>query len=389
MPTLASPQRRAFFRERFPDFWADAGGEPYALFDAFLMENDDVDVIRTTAAEAWRIMCRIAPVMRALPDAELVSMGIPTAALRVCRRTDETAGESTIARFDFALTPSGPKILELNAETPMFVWESFEISGAVARALGHGDPNDGAAASLRAAIVRAVGTQPSRVAVSAHNVWREDWFSAVYLARVAGEALGHAVDAIPLHELRVRDGMLSDAAGTRVDVLLRLYPLEHFAADRDGPRLFDLVERGALRLINPSSALLLQNKATLGIIWALAQRGVWFDANERATIARCFLPTHLEPPTDDQTYVRKPVLGREGNSIAIVRGNETLAASTARNYLAQPAVYQQFVPLRATHGGRAIATCFVVGGEPSAVALRVGTAITDSHARFLPIGIPR
>jgi hypothetical protein len=32
-------------------------------------------------------------------------------------------------------------------------------------------------------------------------------------------------------------------------------------------------------------------------------------------------------------------------------------------------------------------TCFVVDGVPSAVALRVGGAITDAWARFLPIGI--
>jgi glutathionylspermidine synthase len=191
---------------------------------------------------------------------------------------------------------------------------------------------------------------------------------------------------IPLHELRVGTAALVDANGSPIDVLWRLYPLEHIAADRDGPKLFDLVERGRLRLINPPCALLMQNKAALAILWELAQSNAWFDATERALIERLFLPTFLDLPATDAVFVRKPVLGREGDSVAIVRGSQTLTESASRTYIAQPVVYQQFVPLPRAHGGQAIVTCFVIAGAPGAVAMRVGGEITDGHARFMSIG---
>ena len=182
---------------------------------------------------------------------------------------------------------------------------------------------------------------------------------------------------------------MRDGAGVAIDVLWRFYPLEHIAADPGGPRLIELLERGTLRLINPPSALFLQNKATLAIVWDLAERGVWFDAQERATIARLFLPTFLDLPRGDEIFVRKPVLGREGNSVSIVRGATTLAASAANDYRLQPAVYQKYVPLPERHGGSAVATCFVIGGEPGAMALRIGGPITDAHARFVSLGVAR
>ncbi|MDQ2858637.1 MAG: glutathionylspermidine synthase family protein [Candidatus Eremiobacteraeota bacterium] len=364
-------------------------GREYGVFDVHPIEPAHLAELRAAATDAWHIMMRVAPVLRALPDEELRIIGIPAAALRACRLHDPVLGESLVARFDFAWTDRGFKVLELNAETPFFLWESHEIAGATARAFGFGDPNATSLAALRAAIARAAGPSGgSRLTVTAYNTWREDWFTAVFAGRVASEAIGRHVDVVPLHELRVSRGVLR-AAGKRIDVLWRFYPLEHFASDLAGPELFELLEAGALRLINPPSALLLQNKAALAIVWDLAERGVWFDAEERATIARLFLPTFLDPPPGNEPYVRKPVLGREGNSVTIVRGAATLAASAARDYGAQPAVYQRFVALPDICGGKAIATCFVTDGVAGAVALRVGGLITDGRARFVPLGLRR
>jgi glutathionylspermidine synthase len=94
-----------------------------------------------------------------------------------------------------------------------------------------------------------------------------------------------------------------------------------------------LLERGTLRVINPATSVLLQNKATQAVIWELAQHGGWFNAIESETIKRVFLPTFLDQPPDDGVYVRKPVFGREGSSIAVVRGAHVLAQSPGRKYL--------------------------------------------------------
>ncbi len=96
--------RTRFYRERFPDFWYDVEGREYALYDVAAMEQREIERIRAAAADAWRIFVRVAPILRGLPDEELLAIGVPRAALHVCRLSEPNACESVVARFDFALT---------------------------------------------------------------------------------------------------------------------------------------------------------------------------------------------------------------------------------------------------------------------------------------------
>jgi glutathionylspermidine synthase len=203
---------------------------------------------------------------------------------------------------------------------------------------------------------------------------------------------------VPVHELAVFDGAVWDAGG-RLDLLYRCYPLEHFATDPDGAALFDAVERGACRLLNPPSALLLQSKATQALIWGLYERGELFDDRERDAVRRVFLPTYLDRPDDGASYVRKPVLGREGIGVAILdaAGAEVARGErTVRDYDEQPAVFQRYVRaprrrVRRADGaeieGEELTTCFIVAGRPSAVGMRLGGAVTDAWSYFAPVGV--
>ena len=310
---------------------------------------------------------------------------------------DERAGGTFLARFDFARDGDAYRVLELNAETPFFVVESFAESGNRARAAGLADPNAGESARLEAALARVLTplTRGARIGVVAYNVFREDWGTALYLRdRIAARARAGVV-AVPVHELVVEDGIVRDVAG-RLDVLYRCYALEHLAADFGGAMLFDAVARGACRLLNPPSALALQSKATQALIWGLAERGEFFDDVERAAIARVFLPTYLERPDDGAAYVRKPVLGREGAGVAILTPDGSERARGAGRYEDQPMVYQRYIELphrrvRRADGryvdGEEIVTCFVVAGEPSAIGMRVGGPVTDAWSYFAPLGV--
>jgi glutathionylspermidine synthase len=203
---------------------------------------------------------------------------------------------------------------------------------------------------------------------------------------------------VPVHELGVVGGEVCDTRG-RLDVLYRCYPLEHFAADAGGGALFDAVARGACRLLNPPSALLLQSKATQALIWGLYERGEFFDEREFDAVRRVFLPTYLDRPDDGGTYVRKPVLGREGIGVAILdaAGKEIARGErTVRAYDEQPAVFQRYVraPRRrvrradgAEIDGEELTTCFVVAGRPSAVGMRLGGPVIDAWSYFAPVGV--
>jgi glutathionylspermidine synthase len=381
-------------------FWERFEGHHYALPDAVVLDAAEVGAIRAAARDAWAIYARVAPLLRALPDEGLHALGIPAAAYDVVRLRDERAGESLVARFDFLREGGAYRVVELNAETPFFIVESFVENGIRARAAGLRDPNDGELARLGDALAAALGPlgPSARIGVVATNVYREDVGTAYLLRDVLAAHAAAEVVFVPVHELAVEDGVVCDANGP-LDVLYRCYPLEHFAADRDGGALFDAVARGACRLINPPSALLLQSKAAQALIWGLYERGEFFDAGERDAIARVFLPTYLDRPEDGTAYVRKPVLGREGIGVAVLdaAGAEVARGERAVPSIAQqPVVFQRYVraPRRRVRraddseiDGEELTTCFVVGGRPSAIGMRIGGAVTDSWSHFAPLGV--
>jgi glutathionylspermidine synthase len=381
-------------------FWESFEGHPYALPDVIVLDAPAVDAIRAAARDAWAIYARIAPLLRALPDEGLQALGIPAAAHDVVRLHDERAGETLVARFDFLRDGDTYRVVELNAETPFFVVESFVENGPRARAEGLRDPNAGEYERLGAAVAAAL--QPigadARIGIVATNVYREDVGTACMLRDLLAPLVAAEVVFVPVHELDVVDGEVFDGVG-RLDVLYRWYPLEHFAADPGGAALFDAVARGACRLLNPPSALLLQSKAAQALIWGLYERGEYFDAAERDAIARVFLPTYLDRPDDGMAYVRKPVLGREGIGVSILDAAGEEVASGERDIPSiteQPVVFQRYVRAPRRHVRRAdgseidgeeLTTCFLVAGRPSAIGMRIGGAVTDSWSHFAPLGL--
>lgn len=389
--------RAAFFQERFPEFWATIEDHDYALFEAHVITEGEAAEIRSAAADSWRIYQRTFEVLRAMPDQALRDMGIPKQALEVCRLGYAGVPETVVGRFDLIRTDDGYKVIEFNAETPFFYWETNRISGAVVRNLGYRDPNAESEALVQRALadaVRNTSVPGARVVVTAYNPYREDFFTAQYAREILADALpDREVAFAALHDLRVDDNGLNDSVG-RIDVLYRFYPLEHFAHDDGGAALFDLVREGKVALLNPPSALLLQAKSAQVVIWGLADGDAFFTAEERAIIRRRFLPTFADLPPDGHAYVEKPVFGREGNTVRIVRAGDVLYESAKRDYDDQPCVYQRCValptvpyvdPRTGPQIGHAIHTCFIAGGRPGALGLRVGSPITDGSARFLPL----
>lgn len=351
--------------------------------------------VRDAARDGWRIYQKIAPVLRSLDDATLLEMGIPKNALACARLAYDAVPETVVGRFDFIMTGDGPKLIELNAETPFFLWESFEISGAVARELGFRDPNEHAARSLSRALVSAIRAcwRGGRIVVTAYTGDSDDEMTSSYAMQILREK-ELPVEFASVDSLKVIPGDGLYDAGGRIDVLYRFYPLELFASDSGGDALFDLLLEDRLRAINPPSALLLQNKCAQVLIWGLYERGEFFDAAERVIIERVFLPTYAELPDDAYDYVQKPVLGREGNTVSVIERTGAIRSHEDADYADQPMIYQRRAvgervafthPSRGASEGFAITTCFITGGEPSAVGMRVGGEITDRYAHFLPL----
>jgi glutathionylspermidine synthase len=124
--------------------------------------------------------------------------------------------------------------------------------------------------------------------------------------------------------------------------------------------------------IEPIWKMLWSNKALLAILWELNPRH------------ELLLPAYLDGPHEMRNYVRKPLLGREGAGVAVVRdglaAEGSLNGSSAEGY-----VYQETASM-ATGGGKvAVFGSWLIDGEPAGMGVRESTSlITNNTSSFVP-----
>ncbi|MGI1807019.1 glutathionylspermidine synthase family protein [Exiguobacterium sp. TDN 0502] len=396
-------ERQAFYGD-IDRFWDVLDGEPYAVTEIMPVSEERIHQLHAAAGEVYRIFEKVLPILREMDDQALQELGFPLESLAFLRL--ETMRPLTvIGRFDFIATADRISLMEWNADTPTFIKEVFEVNDVVAVKQGFKKVNDGENKWLKAAVRRAIEAAMHRTKEQPHVVFTshgdhiEDRLTAEYL-----QSFWTGAAYCPLHDLEIRpEEGLYDDTGRRIDILYRqTFPIEMALLDRDeagrnlGQLLLQLVEMGKLEIINPPSAFLMQAKSILALIWMLHEsEHPYLTSTDHATIARYFLPTYLsaEPfRISRQPYVKKPIFGREGDTVTIHNGEgDVWLRNEQHTFQDQPAVYQAYRELPVYHlkeeGEVAyMYGVFVLGGRPSAIGVRAGERITGNRSYFVPIG---
>ncbi|MFP3124354.1 glutathionylspermidine synthase family protein [Ectobacillus funiculus] len=400
---------RTSFYNTIHDFWPDLYGQPYALYDVLLISKEKTERLREASTRASHIFFKVASLLRRLDEETLLAMYYPKEALPFLRLTSSLS-ESIIARLDFVESNEGFKVMELNADTPTFIKELFSVNKQVCAHFRCADVNEGEEYKLQMAVQEAVdisaGRDDAYIVFTAHEDNDEDRLTILYLQQLYGKASRF----VPLDKLQIipHEG-LYDEKGKKIDVLYRqTFPIESLLLDYDeagapiGQMLLSLVCAGKLKVINPPSAFLLQNKAVQAVIWGLhEERNSFFSDEEHEWIANHFLPTYLEEDTflmKRLPYVKKPIFGREGDTVELYdgKGSKTLE-ETQKSYEAYGFVYQQYVDLPALQidvngqkqDGHMMYGSFLLNGRASSIGCRVGGKITNNVAYYLPLGIQK
>ena len=128
-----------------------------------------------------------------LDDETLLQLGFPSETLSYIR-LQTIPYESVIARLDLAVIDENVKLLEVNADTPTFIKETFYVNGKVCEAFGLQDPNDGCEKELRKAIQAAVSSSfrslgkkgMPNIVFAAHGEHDEDRLTTMYLQELYG-----------------------------------------------------------------------------------------------------------------------------------------------------------------------------------------------------------
>ncbi|MCW3105856.1 MAG: glutathionylspermidine synthase family protein, partial [Segetibacter sp.] len=150
---------------------------------------------------------------------------------------------------------------------------------------------------------------------------------------------------------------------------LKLYPWEWIVADEFGKNILLDVNRAFW--IEPVWKMLLSNKAILPILWEL------YPGHPN------LLPTYFEAGKLT-SFVKKPILSREGTNINMIKDGALLQSSEGE-YGKEGYIFQELFTLPGFDGNYPVIGSWVIGQEPAGMGIREAKSlITDNQSRFVP-----
>ncbi|WP_433517086.1 glutathionylspermidine synthase family protein [Nonomuraea sp. CA-143628] len=295
---------------------------------------------------------------------------IPDWAHEDVARSWERRDSHLYARFDLRYDGTGPaKLLEYNADTPTSLVES-----SVAQWFWLKDvhPVDDQWNSIHERLVDR-WRELTLPAGPVHFAWTnmdetgEEAMTLAYLQETAEQA-GLGTVAVAMEDIGwdALNRRFVDVEERMIRSAFKLYPWEWMLADPFG--------RHAVRhatWIEPLWKTLLSNKALLAVLWEL------YPGHPN------LLPAYLDGPRDLDSYIAKPLLGREGASMRVVTPDGT--QETPGSYGQEGYVYQEFDALPDFEGERPVLGAWVIADEAAGMGIRETTGlITDDTSSFVP-----
>ncbi len=334
-------------------------------------------------------------------------LAIPKWAQEQVARTWETEPPSVYARYDIRYGGNSelvkhdpslatPKLLEFNADTPTMLVESALAQWHWHAELMHGsDQWNSIHEKLIEAWKRNLAAEEQRLGYkptvyfgcSSFEDSGEDLMTVQYLRDTADQA-GYSTKTILMEDIewQAHDGRFYDG-DEHIDVIFKLWPWEFLTRDQFGKRTFiDLNDPRGTTWIEPPYKMLWSNKGILPVLWDMYK-----DDPERREL---LLPSYFEEdkPKSMKNYARKPLLGREGANVTIVRDGDVQAETTGI-YGQEGYICQEFAPLpnfQDISGGshHPVLGVWMIDGEPAGLGIRESSGlITDNVSTFVPHAI--
>jgi glutathionylspermidine synthase len=313
----------------------------------------------------------------------MARLGIPGWAHPLVTRSLRAGEPSLYGRFDLAYDGTGPaKLLEYNADTPtalfetaVFQWrwlEDLRESGALPPEADQFNSLHERLIARFAEIRRLAG---DTLHLACMSEVPEDRGTVAYLADCAAQA-GLTVHPVDVGSIGLRQagggGSFVDRAGAPIRLLFKLYPWEWMLRDGFGPA----IAGSGTAFIEPAWKMVLSNKGILPLLWERHPghpnllEAYFEDDPRKAALGR--------------TFVRKPLLGREGANVTIVVDGQVAAAEDGP-YAGGGFVRQALGPLAAFGDRHAVIGSWVVGDEPAGMILRESAGpISNDTSRLVP-----
>lgn len=315
-------------------------------------------------------------------ERRLRRLKIPAAFWDLIAESWKRRDRSLYGRLDLKFDGAGPaKLLEYNADTPTSIFEAavFQwmwLEQAIERRIvpARSDQFNSIHERLIAAWTAIGAGRHLHLAGLADNP--EDAGTLAYLDDTARQA-GLATTRLDMSEIgwRQEPPGFVDLEGREIALAFKLYPWEWMIRDSFGANLAS----APTRWIEPPWKAVLSNKGILPLLWEM------FPGHPH------LLPAFFE---DDprcaelgSSYVRKPLLSREGANVTLVSGGLPLDAQPGP-YGAEGFVRQALSPLPNFAGCYCVVGSWLVEHQPCGVSIREDESpITGNSSRFVPHAI--
>jgi glutathionylspermidine synthase len=347
-----------------------ADGSPYWDESAYWeFTSAEIDRLEAATAEIQRLA--LAAGEHILGHDRFAEMRIPAAAVERIRQTWDSEPPALYGRLDLAFDGKQIKLLEYNADTPTALVEAAVTQWTW---LEERFPEADQFNSLHEKLVakwKELTAYLEQPVYFGYDGSEEDLMTISYLRDTAQQA-GHRTVSISMHEIgwEAARSRFVDLGRQPMRSIFKLYPWEWLLNEPFGQHA--LASIGDVQWMEPIWKMLWSNKALLAILWEM------YPGHE------LLLPAYLDGPRDMDSWVRKPLLGREGSNVTVKLSGIT-AEDTGGRCGDGGFVYQQYVDLAAGGGTRVVLGSWLVDGEPCGMGIREPDSyVTNNASRFVP-----
>lgn len=349
--------------------WHTCRNEPYwAEGEHLTLTLQEAERLEDAAAELHQLC--LAACEHIIQAGWLERLMLPSPALPVIEASWRRQDRHLYGRFDLAWDGTGePKLLEYNADTPTSLLEAAVIQW---QWLEQVFPADDQLNSIHEALIaRWRDIDAATIHFASASEHAEDWQTAAYLAETAEQAGKQSV-LLDISDVgySAREEF-TDLDELPIQCLFKLYPWEWMVEEP----FFAAVPAHAGRFIEPAWKMMLANKAILPILWELNPHHPLLLP---AACSRDGIRRHCHH------WVEKPIFGREGAGIQIVRRGMPLHRS-GQSGQPGPVVFQQQHPLFCQRQTHFVWGLWMVGDQCRGLSARGDhSPITGNTSRFVP-----
>lgn len=364
-----------------------ADGKPYWDESAY-WEFSAAEIDRLEAATAEIQHLALAAGEAILREDRLEQMGIPEVAHDAIRAAWNSEPPALFGRLDLAYDGQSIKLLEYNADTPTGL-----VEAAVAQWYWLQDcfPDRDQFNSIHEKLIakwndlKDYVTTPVYFADAGSD---EDRMTVAYLQDTAQQA-GLRTRHLSMAQIGwdAKRRCFVDLEEHSIGTLFKLYPWEWMLNEPFGRNALSTLPPqspvqeygprkdrrlwGSTLWIEPIWKMMWSNKALLAILWELN------PGHE------LLLPAYLDGPRELKSYVRKPLLGREGEGIMVIQNGLALAGSQGGR--SEDCIYQALAPMATAAGKTAVFGLWLIDGEPAGLGIRESAGpVTDNQSSFVP-----